>query len=64
MNTIAYVDVQVCTAAVGLVGDLCRSLNDKILPHTDELMQNLIEILAVCEFIVFLLFLLHIIAFS
>uniref|UniRef100_A0A915L5R3 Importin subunit beta-1/Transportin-1-like TPR repeats domain-containing protein n=1 Tax=Romanomermis culicivorax TaxID=13658 RepID=A0A915L5R3_ROMCU len=36
---------QVCQAAVGIVADLSRSLGDKILPFTDELLSLLLEIL-------------------
>ncbi|XP_054155376.1 importin subunit beta-1-like [Oppia nitens] len=38
-----YAEYQVCTAAVGLVGDICRSISGKILPYCDELMTVLIE---------------------
>jgi len=32
-------DYQVCLVAVGLVGDLCRSIGTKIAPYCDEIMQ-------------------------
>ncbi|RWS26108.1 importin subunit beta-1-like protein, partial [Leptotrombidium deliense] len=38
-----HADYQVCTAAVGLVGDICRSVNVKILPYCDEIMTILME---------------------
>lgn len=38
---------QVCLAAVGLVGDLCRALQSNILPFCDEVMQLLLENLGV-----------------
>lgn len=31
-----YAEYQVCLAAVGLVGDLCRALQSNILPFCDE----------------------------
>jgi len=39
-NTAEY---QVCHAAVGLVGDLCRSLSSAIIPYCDEIMTVLLE---------------------
>ena len=39
--------LQVCLAAVGLVGDLCRALQSNILPFCDEVMQLLLENLGV-----------------
>lgn len=38
-----YVEYQVCIAAVGLVGDLCRALTVKMLPYCDDIMQILLE---------------------
>uniref|UniRef100_A0A9L0R800 Importin subunit beta-1 n=1 Tax=Equus caballus TaxID=9796 RepID=A0A9L0R800_HORSE len=38
-----YAEYQVCLAAVGLVGDLCRALQSNILPFCDEVMQLLLE---------------------
>ncbi|KAK6961585.1 importin subunit beta-1 [Biomphalaria glabrata] len=38
-----YAEYQVCLAAVGIVGDLCRALGTNILPHCDELMMMLLE---------------------
>ncbi|XP_075438174.1 importin subunit beta-1 [Ascaphus truei] len=38
-----YAEYQVCLAAVGLVGDLCRALQTNILPFCDEVMQLLLE---------------------
>lgn len=40
---------QVCLAAVGLVGDLCRALTTQIVPYCDEIMQILIENLSVSD---------------
>ena len=36
---------QVCTVAVGLVGDISRAIEDKIQPFCDEIMSALIEAL-------------------
>ncbi|VDO95624.1 unnamed protein product [Soboliphyme baturini] len=41
-----HAEGQVCQVAVGLVDDLCRSLDMKILPFLSETMQILFEILA------------------
>ncbi|XP_076458864.1 importin subunit beta-1-like [Babylonia areolata] len=38
-----HAEYQVCLAAVGLIGDLCRSLSIKILPFCNELMMVLLE---------------------
>uniref|UniRef100_A0A4W3JH20 Karyopherin (importin) beta 1 n=1 Tax=Callorhinchus milii TaxID=7868 RepID=A0A4W3JH20_CALMI len=38
-----YAEYQVCLAAVGLVGDLCRALQSNMLPFCDEMMQLLLE---------------------
>jgi hypothetical protein len=38
---------QVCLAAVGLVGDMCRALGLKMLPFCNELMMVLLENLGV-----------------
>ncbi|KAL8619198.1 Importin subunit beta-1 [Nucella lapillus] len=38
-----YAEYQVCLAAVGLVGDMCRALGLKILPSCNELMMVLLE---------------------
>lgn len=38
-----YAEYQVCLAAVGLVGDLCRALGMKMLPFCNELMMMLLE---------------------
>lgn len=45
----ALAPLQVCLAAVGLVGDLCRALQSSILPFCDEVMQLLLENLGVSE---------------
>ena len=36
---------QVCTVAVGVVGDLSRALGSKIAPYCNEIVQSLLEIL-------------------
>lgn len=38
-----YAEYQVCLAAVGVVGDLCRALGANIRTHCDELMMMLLE---------------------
>ena len=38
-------EYMVCSVAVGVVGDLCRALESKILPMCDEIVAALIEIL-------------------
>jgi hypothetical protein len=41
---------QVCGAAVGLTGDICRALKNKVLPYCDEIMMLLLENLSVSVF--------------
>ena len=41
-------NLQVCAAAVGLMGDLCRALGVKVMPYCDETMVMLLENLGVC----------------
>lgn len=36
-------EYQVCCTAVGLAGDICRGLKNKILPYCDEIMTLLLE---------------------
>jgi importin subunit beta-1 len=38
-----YAEYQVCSAAVGLIGDICRAIGIKVLPYCDELMTVLLE---------------------
>ncbi|XP_024882020.1 importin subunit beta-1 isoform X6 [Temnothorax curvispinosus] len=38
-----YAEYQVCCAAVGLTGDICRALKGKMLPYCDEIMTLLLE---------------------
>lgn len=38
-----HAEYQVCCAAVGLTGDICRALKNKILPYCDEIMTLLLE---------------------
>lgn len=35
----------VCNAAVGVVGDICGALNEKVEPYCDEIMNILVEVL-------------------
>mmetsp|Transcript_2343 Transcript_2343/g.8968 ORF Transcript_2343/g.8968 Transcript_2343/m.8968 type:complete len:851 (-) Transcript_2343:613-3165(-) len=38
-----YSDWQVCNAAVGTTGDICRALEERILPFCDDIIQCLLE---------------------
>lgn len=38
-----YQEYQVCCAAVGLTGDICRALKAHVLPFCDEIMQTLCD---------------------
>ncbi|KAL5551556.1 hypothetical protein UlMin_001732 [Ulmus minor] len=38
-----FEDYQVCAVTVGVVGDLCRALEDKILPYCDGIMAQLLK---------------------
>ncbi|KAK4802551.1 hypothetical protein SAY86_000754 [Trapa natans] len=38
-----FEDYQVCTITVGVVGDLCRALEDKIFPYCDGIMTQLLK---------------------
>ncbi|KAI4365689.1 hypothetical protein MLD38_021654 [Melastoma candidum] len=38
-----FEDYQVCATTVGVVGDLCRALEDKILPYCDNIMTQLLK---------------------
>ncbi|CAO2821335.1 unnamed protein product [Amaranthus hypochondriacus] len=38
-----FSDYQVCAVTVGVVGDLCRALEDKILPYCDGIMTQLLK---------------------
>ncbi|KAL5552439.1 hypothetical protein UlMin_002615, partial [Ulmus minor] len=38
-----FEDYQVCAVTVGVVGDLCRALEDKILPYCDGIMSQLLK---------------------
>lgn len=41
--------LQVCSAAVGLTGDICRALSIKVLPYCDDIMTMLMENLTVSK---------------
>lgn len=38
-----HAEYQVCSAAVGLTGDICRALSIKVLPYCDDIMTLLME---------------------
>ncbi|KAK0158712.1 hypothetical protein PV328_009686 [Microctonus aethiopoides] len=38
-----HAEYQVCGAAVGLTGDICRALKGKVLPYCDDIMTLLLE---------------------
>lgn len=38
-----FAEYQVCSAAVGLVGDICRAIGNRVLPFCDDMMQTLLE---------------------
>lgn len=38
-----HAEYQVCCAAVGLTGDICRALKNRVLPYCDEIMTLLLE---------------------
>lgn len=38
-----HAEYQVCTAAVGLTGDICRALGPVVLPYCDDVMTMLLE---------------------
>lgn len=38
-----YEEYQVCSISVGVVGDICRAMDDKILPYCDGIMTNLLK---------------------
>ena len=40
-----HAEYQICAAAVGVVGDLSRSLMDKLAPHCDQIMTHLLRCL-------------------
>jgi importin subunit beta-1 len=42
-NCCKYFLLQVCHAAVGLVGDICRALGPIVAPYCDEIMTILLE---------------------
>ncbi len=40
-------EYQICSAAVGVVGDLSRSLMEKLTPYCDQIMTHLLTCLSV-----------------
>ncbi|XP_043211672.1 importin subunit beta-1-like isoform X2 [Amphibalanus amphitrite] len=38
-----HTEYQVCSVAVGLVGDICRAVGARVLPHCDDIMNILLE---------------------
>ncbi|KAL8091817.1 hypothetical protein AgCh_034177 [Apium graveolens] len=38
-----YEEYQVCVVTVGVVGDICRALEDKVMPYCDGIMTNLLK---------------------
>ncbi|KAL5550764.1 hypothetical protein UlMin_000940 [Ulmus minor] len=38
-----FEEYQVCAITVGVVGDICRALDDKVLPYCDGIMNHLIK---------------------
>jgi len=40
-----FEEYQVCNVAVGVVGDVCRALQRKVVPYCDEIVTILVEIL-------------------
>jgi importin subunit beta-1 len=42
-----HAEYQICAAAVGVVGDLSRSLLDKLAPYCDQIMTHLLTCLGV-----------------
>ena len=43
-----HTEYQICSAAVGVVGDLSRALLDKLTPYCDQIMAHLLTCLSVC----------------
>lgn len=41
---------QVCSAAIGVLVDLCRALESNVMPHLDTFMELLFKIVQVCVF--------------
>ncbi|KAK9289357.1 hypothetical protein L1049_007512 [Liquidambar formosana] len=38
-----FEEYQVCAISVGVVGDICRALDDKVLPYCDNIMSHLLK---------------------
>ena len=43
MGLTNFEEYQVCSITVGVVGDICRALDDKILPYCDQVMSLLLR---------------------
>ncbi|PIN26309.1 Karyopherin (importin) beta 1 [Handroanthus impetiginosus] len=44
-----FEEYQVCAISVGVVGDICRALDDKVLPYCDGIMTHLLKDLSSSE---------------
>lgn len=44
-----FEEYQVCAITIGVVGDICRALDDKVLPYCDGIMSHLIRDLQSAE---------------
>ena len=44
-----FEEYQVCAITVGVVGDICRVLDDKMLPFCDGIMSQLLSVMASCH---------------
>ncbi|GAA0168318.1 transporter [Lithospermum erythrorhizon] len=44
-----FEEYQVCSISVGVVGDICRALDDKVLPYCDGIMTHLLKDLSSVE---------------
>ncbi|KAF3448056.1 hypothetical protein FNV43_RR08764 [Rhamnella rubrinervis] len=43
MGLLNFEEYQVCAITVGVVGDICRALDDKVLPYCDGIMNHLVK---------------------
>ncbi len=53
-----YEDYHVCAVAVGVVGDVCRALVNKMVPYCDEIVSLLLQDLQVRSYSMVLFFVL------